>query len=82
MSPKAEVKSEPLQGLCMQFGALSDPRIERTKLHQLMDIITIAVCAVICGADDWVEFVSKFTPISQDRRVWSPAGHGSRWLPD
>ena len=37
------------------FGALSDPRIERTKRHELLDIITIAVCAVICGADSWVE---------------------------
>jgi predicted transposase YbfD/YdcC len=33
------------------FGALEDPRIERTKLHLLIDIITITLCAVICGAD-------------------------------
>ena len=31
-----------------------DPRIERTKRHQLIDVITIAICAVICGADSWV----------------------------
>jgi len=37
------------------FGALSDPRIERTKRHQLMDIVTIALCGTICGADNWVE---------------------------
>ena len=37
------------------FGELEDPRVERTKLHQLSDIIVIAVCAVICGADSWVE---------------------------
>ena len=36
------------------FGALEDPRIERCKRHQLLDIITIAICAVICGADSWV----------------------------
>lgn len=33
------------------FGTLEDPRIERTKLHLLIDIVTITLCAVICGAD-------------------------------
>ncbi len=37
------------------FGDLPDPRMERTKLHKLIDIVVIAICAVICGADDWVE---------------------------
>src|SRR5512138_3828755 len=36
------------------FGELEDPRIDRQKQHQLLDIIVIAICAVICGADDWV----------------------------
>ncbi len=38
-----------------QFATLEDPRVERTKQHQLLDIITIALCAVICGADTWVD---------------------------
>ncbi len=36
------------------FEGLDDPRIDRCKRHQLLDIITIAICAVICGADSWV----------------------------
>jgi predicted transposase YbfD/YdcC len=36
------------------FRALEDPRIERHKRHQLLDVIVIALCAVVCGADDWV----------------------------
>jgi predicted transposase YbfD/YdcC len=36
------------------FGGLEDPRIERHKRHQLLDVIVIAICAVVCGADDWV----------------------------
>ena len=36
------------------FEGLEDPRIDRCKRHQLLDIITIAICAVICGADSWV----------------------------
>jgi predicted transposase YbfD/YdcC len=35
------------------FGDLTDPRIDRTKLHKLLDILVIAICAVICGADSW-----------------------------
>jgi predicted transposase YbfD/YdcC len=45
----------PVEQLRERFSAVEDPRVERTKLHQLLDIITIAICAVICGADDWVE---------------------------
>jgi hypothetical protein len=36
------------------FSKLEDPRIERQKQHQLLDVIVIAICGVICGADDWV----------------------------
>lgn len=37
------------------FGALSDPRQGGMVEHRLIDIITITVCAVICGANNWVE---------------------------
>ncbi len=37
------------------FGKVKDPRIERTKRHKLLDIIVIAICGVICGADSWVD---------------------------
>jgi predicted transposase YbfD/YdcC len=37
------------------FGGLEDPRMARTRRHELLDIVTIALCAVICGADSWVE---------------------------
>ena len=36
------------------FQALKDPRIDRSKRHKLLDIIAIAICATICGADSWV----------------------------
>jgi predicted transposase YbfD/YdcC len=35
------------------FDDLEDPRIDRTKLHKLLDILVIAICAAICGADNW-----------------------------
>ena len=36
------------------FANLTDPRIDRTKKHKLLDIIVIAICATICGADGFV----------------------------
>src|SRR5215210_3778572 len=37
------------------LGEVRDPRRERTKLHQLVDILVIAVCATICAAETWEE---------------------------
>jgi predicted transposase YbfD/YdcC len=37
------------------FAELDDPRIDRTKRHNLLDIVTIAICGTICGADSWVD---------------------------
>ena len=45
---------------------IEDPRIDRTRRHKLLDILVIAICAVICGADDWVE-VELF---GQAKEVW------------
>lgn len=35
------------------FGRIEDPRLDRQKKHTLIDIIAIAVCATIAGADGW-----------------------------
>ena len=43
------------RGLLCAFAELKDPRMDRTKKHSLSDILTIAICAVICGADGWVQ---------------------------
>jgi predicted transposase YbfD/YdcC len=57
-----------MEGMTLQehFASLEDPRIERTKHHQLLTIITIALCAVICGADTWVD-VEEF---GKSKRGW------------
>src|SRR5579863_1221865 len=44
-----------LRDLETLFAQVEDPRVERTKLHRLRDIIIIAICGVICGAEGWVE---------------------------
>jgi predicted transposase YbfD/YdcC len=37
------------------FAALPDPRVDRAKRHDLLDILTVALCAMLCGADTWVD---------------------------
>jgi predicted transposase YbfD/YdcC len=37
------------------FAALPDPRSGPATRHELLDIVTIALCAVLCGADSWVD---------------------------
>ncbi len=43
------------------FGELPDPRVAGRCDHKLIDIIIIAICGVLCGADSWVgiEIVGK-----------------------
>ena len=38
-----------------RFEILEDPRTGHARRHELLDIIVITLCAVICGADNWVE---------------------------
>ena len=45
----------PVTSLRNHFTPLKAPRVERTQHHHLLDILTIAICGVICGADSWVE---------------------------
>lgn len=49
------MEHSPVASLRDHFAPLTDPRVERTKHHHLLDMVVIAVCAVICGADSWVE---------------------------
>jgi predicted transposase YbfD/YdcC len=46
---------KPLAAIEEHFSKVSDPRVERTKEHKLIDILAIAICAVICGAEGWVD---------------------------
>jgi predicted transposase YbfD/YdcC len=48
------------------FTTLKDPRRSNRRLHRLLDIIVITICAVICGAKTWPE-VATF---GQRRRRW------------
>lgn len=49
------METTPLERLRHYFGQLPDPRAERAKRHDLLEILIIAVCGIICGADSWVD---------------------------
>lgn len=46
---------KPLEAIEAHFSKVSDPRVDRTKEHKLIDMIALAICAVICGAEGWVD---------------------------
>lgn len=62
--PRRQVPPEEEFSLFLHLQSVADPRVERTRAHPLINILVITVCAVICGADDWVSVVefgeSKF----------------------
>jgi hypothetical protein len=64
------------------FYVLSDPRVERTKKHKLEDILTVTICAVICGADTW----NDIEDFGEAKERWFrtflelPLGQGERIL--
>jgi predicted transposase YbfD/YdcC len=50
LTPRGEVPGS----LTEHFSSLIDPRMERSRLHALQSILVVALCAIICGAEDWV----------------------------
>src|SRR6266853_6852578 len=48
------------------FADLEDPRVERSRLHNLLDIVFIALCAVVSGANDFVG-MAKF---GRSKQAW------------
>lgn len=63
------MKLKPRITIADHFIAIEDPRVERTRHHKLIDIITIAICAVICGAEGWTDIetygVAKYSFLKQ-----------------
>lgn len=58
-------ESQGCVALCDHFAELTEPRSGKIT-HPLLNIITIAVCAVICGADDFVS-IAEFGRV---KRKW------------
>jgi predicted transposase YbfD/YdcC len=48
------------------FADLKDPRVERCRLYPLVEILTIALCAIICGAEGWEDMAYW----GEDKQEW------------
>lgn len=50
------MSDQPSSGASLEtcFADLPDPRVQGRCSYKLIEIIIIAICAVVCGADDWV----------------------------
>jgi predicted transposase YbfD/YdcC len=55
-----------IEGLAACFAGLADPRETRRCDHQLIDILAIAVCAVIACAESW-EDIERY---GRSKRAW------------
>lgn len=64
-SPASHSPSRDLS-IPQYFLKLKDPRRAHRRLHLLQDIIVIALCAVIAGAQDWQEIET----FGRKRRAW------------
>jgi len=63
------LESTGSNGLIEYLSKLDDPRVERTKRHKLIDVMVIAICAVLYGADTWVD-VELF---GKSKKAWLAA---------
>ncbi|MCA9076295.1 MAG: transposase family protein, partial [Planctomycetaceae bacterium] len=61
-----ETAQEFLETLTRCFTDLDDPRVQASCEHRLIDILTITLLAVSCGADDWTD-IEEF---ACSRRDW------------
>ena len=73
------------------FERITDPRVDRGRNHNLLEMIFITICAVVGGADGWAD-VERF---GKAKRAWFEqflnrvlsasvregfSGGGYRWL--
>src|SRR5882757_7662473 len=58
--------SQRLVAVFSTFEELTDPRVERTRRHELFDLIVVALCGTIAGADSWAD-IERF---GDQRLAW------------
>lgn len=56
----------PETTLVEYFGDIEDVRLDRNKKHLLVDILVLAICGIICGANGPTEIVS----VAKGKRAW------------
>jgi DDE_Tnp_1-associated len=60
------VQTHPTLSLITRFQDLPDPRVNRTRDHDLIDILVIAICTLLCGGESF----NDMEDFGQARRDW------------
>ena len=60
------MEKQPVGSIAKHFGGLPDPRTGNAKAHIFLEILIIAILAVICGADGW----SDVELFGKNKKVW------------
>jgi len=72
----AQERSTPDLSIPHYFRKLKDPRRRHRRLHRLQDVIVIALCAIIAGAQDWQEIETFGRKRKDWLRGFLPLPHG------
>lgn len=60
-----QINPQPKLSLIEHFQDLPDPRVNRTKAHELIDILVIAVCTLLCAGESFND-MADFGRAKQD----------------
>jgi predicted transposase YbfD/YdcC len=60
------MEEPPVASIARHFEGLSDPRTGNAKQHIFLEILVMAICAVICGADGW----SDIELFANNKKAW------------
>jgi hypothetical protein len=60
------MEKQAVASLAKHFEGLPDPRTGNAKAHIFLEILIIAICAVICGADGW----SDIELFGKNKKAW------------
>lgn len=73
---KKAIKPEMLEELLESLSTVVDERVNRRKKHSLKNILIIAICAILCGADSWVaiEKIGNMKLSWFKKFLWIPHG--------
>jgi predicted transposase YbfD/YdcC len=63
---KPASRSKDPASIFEHFAALPDPRRDQGRIHRLDEILFMAICAVLCGADSWLEIAEY----SESKKDW------------
>ncbi len=60
------MRKNPTADISKHFSKLGDLREQKKIEHRLLDMVVITICAVICGADGWVDIET----FGNAKRAW------------